>query len=111
MLRNISKEEQVAYGLQDMKEVTLYQGKGCEKCSNTGYKGRIALYEVVEVNDEIHDIIAEKSANEALIIEAAGRQNMLTMKEDGILKVLKGITTLAEIERVTEGALVTLDIE
>lgn len=111
MVRNISKEEQVAYGLQDMKEVALYQGKGCEKCSNTGYKGRIALYEVVEVNDEIHDIIAEKNANEAMIIEAAGRQNMLTMKEDGILKVLKGITTLAEIERVTEGAMVTLDAE
>jgi type IV pilus assembly protein PilB len=101
----IDEGEREAYGLKDIKKVEVYQGKGCDECSQSGYKGRIAIFEVIDVNDEIHEIIADKNANEALIIEAAGNQKMLTMKEDGILKIVKGITTLSEIERVTEGEL------
>jgi type IV pilus assembly protein PilB len=99
----IDVEERKAYDLEKVTTIEVYQGKGCEECNETGYKGRIAIYEVIDVNDEIHEIITDKSANEALIIEAAGRQKMLTMKEDGILKIAKGITSLSEIERVTEG--------
>jgi type IV pilus assembly protein PilB len=101
----ISESEREAYELKDIKKVVVYQGKGCDECSQSGYKGRIAIFEVIDVNDEIHEIITDKNANEALIIKAAGNQKMLTMKEDGILKIVKGITTLSEIERVTEGEL------
>lgn len=100
---NIDPAERKAYGLEKVKTIELYQGKGCETCGQSGYKGRIAIYEVIEATSEIHEIITDKKANEALIIEAAGRQKMLSMKEDGILKAVKGITTLSEIERVTQG--------
>lgn len=99
----IDLQERKDYDLEKVTTIEVYQGKGCEECNETGYKGRIAIYEVIDVNDEIHEIITDKNANEALIIEAAGHQKMLTMKEDGILKIVKGITTLSEIERVTEG--------
>jgi type IV pilus assembly protein PilB len=99
----IDPKERKAYDLEKITKIEVFQGKGCDTCGNSGYKGRIALYEVIDVNDEIHEIIADKKSNEALIIEAAGRQKMLSMKEDGILKVVKGITTLSEIERVTQG--------
>lgn len=99
----IPLEERKDYDLEKITKIEVYQGKGCDECNQTGYKGRIAIYEVIDVNDEIHEIITDKNANEALIIEAAGRQKMLSMKEDGILKIVKGITTLSEIERVTEG--------
>lgn len=101
----IDLKEREDYGLKGMEKMDIFQGKGCDECGDSGYKGRIAIYEVVDVNDEIHEIITDKSANEALLIEASGRQKMLTMKEDGILKIAKGITTLSEIERVTEGEL------
>ncbi len=99
----IDLQERKDYGLEKISKIEVYQGKGCDECNQTGYKGRIAIYEVIDVNDEIHEIITDKNANEALIIEAAGHQKMLSMKEDGILKIVKGITTLSEIERVTEG--------
>ena len=99
----ISEKERKDYGLEKITKVEVFQGKGCDECGQNGYKGRIAIYEVMDVNDEIKEIITDKNANEALIIEAGGRQKMLSMKEDGILKIVKGITTLSEIERVTQG--------
>lgn len=100
---SIDPKEREKYGLKDLQKIEVYQGKGCEECGNSGYKGRIAIYEVIDVNEDVHEIITDKQANEALLIEAAGKQKMLSMKEDGILKIAKGITTLSEIERVTEG--------
>ena len=87
------------------QDIVIYHGKGCDKCGLTGYKGRIALYETVAVDDVMRDIIADKRGNEAAVKEAALAQKMLSMRQDGILKALKGITTLAEVERVTEGKL------
>lgn len=102
---SIDPKERDAYGLKDVQKMEIFQGKGCDECGHSGYKGRIAIYEVMDINDEIHDIITDKNANEALLIAAAGEQKMLSMKQDGILKIAKGITTLSEIERVTEGEL------
>ncbi len=99
----IPEEEVVAYGLQVAQKMVVFQGKGCEKCGMTGYKGRIALYETVAVDSVMKAIIADKEGNENAVKQAAIEQKMLTMKQDGILKVLKGITTLSEVERVTEG--------
>ena len=61
------------------------------------------MYEVLEVDDTIREIISDRKGNEIEVRKAAARQGMMTMKQDGVLKVLKGITTLAEVERVTEG--------
>lgn len=102
-------EELDAYDLDIKMPLKVYEGKGCELCGNSGYKGRIAIYEVFEVTDEAKVIITDKNANEHELLKEAARQEMLMMKGDGLLKVLKGITTIAEVERVTEGALVDED--
>lgn len=79
---------------------TLPVAKGCEACSHTGYKGRVSVIEVLDVDNEIKRLILEKASSMKLI-EAARKKGMLTMYEDGIIKVIKGITTLPEIHRVT----------
>lgn len=102
-IRNISQEEFGKYGLNLDSGVSFYHGKGCEACNNTGLKGRVAVYEVVPVNDNIKDIIVDKHGNEGLLKAERDRTGALTMKQDGILKILKGLTTIEEIERVIEG--------
>jgi type II secretory ATPase GspE/PulE/Tfp pilus assembly ATPase PilB-like protein len=78
----------------------LPKAPGCEICSHTGYKGRICVVEMVTIDFEMKDLILNK-ASSTKMIEAARRKGMLTMREDGVLKVLKGITTLEEVHRVT----------
>lgn len=73
---------------------------GCEVCSHTGYKGRVAVVEVLDVDNEIKRLILEKASSTKLI-EAARKKGMMTMYEDGILKVIQGLTSLAEVHRVT----------
>jgi len=102
----IADDELAAYELLKIDPVKAYQGKGCDQCNSTGYKGRIAIYEVFEVTDEAKIVITDKAANENELMKEAVRQRMMMMKEDGVLKVLKGITTIAEVERVTEGSLI-----
>lgn len=99
----IQPKEIVAYGLDLKQPIVFFYGKGCDKCGQTGYHGRVAVYEVIEVDNELRAIISDHKANETEVRKAALRQGMVSMKQDGILKALKGITTLAEIERVTEG--------
>lgn len=95
-----------AYGLDAKSPLKVYQGKGCEHCGHSGYKGRIAIYEVFEITNEAKVIITDRKGNENELRQEAVRQRMLMMRDDGLLKVLKGITTIAEVERVTEGSLV-----
>ena len=85
----------------DMDEVTvLYRARGCSRCNNTGYKGRIGIYEIMEVNDEI-EMLAAKKAPAERIREAALRNGMRTLRQDGLLKVRLGITSVEEVLRVT----------
>jgi type IV pilus assembly protein PilB len=99
----LDSNEVVAYGLDSRQPIIFYHGKGCDKCSQTGYRGRVAVYEVIEINDELRAIISDHKVSETEIRKAAVSQGMTSMKQDGILKALKGMTTLAEVERVTEG--------
>lgn len=103
LFAEIPEKEVVAYGLKKDMKLVFVQGKGCDKCGNTGYKGRIALYETIDIDDALHAIIADQKGNEVAVKKAAMDQGMLLMKQDGLLKALKGITTLSEVERVTEG--------
>ena len=103
LFQTIPKQEIEAYGLKEQMGLVFFQGKGCGKCNTTGYKGRIALYETIDVDDTMHAIISDQRGNEGAVKTAALAQGMLSMKQDGLLKVLKGITTLSEIERVTAG--------
>jgi type IV pilus assembly protein PilB len=77
------------------------KGQGCESCGNTGYKGRIGIFEVLRVNRAIRALIRD-GASEDCIAKAAREQGMKTLFEDGLQKVRDGITTLDELRRVTE---------
>jgi type IV pilus assembly protein PilB len=79
----------------------IYGTKGCEVCSFTGYGGRIGLYEVFSMNDELAELITNNPLENA-IFKAAQKQGMITMEQAGILKVLSGETTIEEVARVTE---------
>ena len=81
-------------------ELPFFKGKGCDACAGTGMKGRQGLYEVMYVTPELRKIILKNDGSEA-IREAAIEQGMLTLRMDGWLKVLKGITTLDQVIRET----------
>ena len=78
----------------------IYEANGCESCNFKGYRGRMGLFEVLSMTEEIADIIL-KNPVESLIFKVAQKQGMLTMTQEGILKVLSGETTIDEITRVT----------
>lgn len=77
----------------------FFERGGCTECNNTGYKGRIGVYEIILVDDAIEEMIF-KNPSEAEIRKAAYTQGQITMREDGILKVVAGITDLEEVDRV-----------
>lgn len=79
----------------------VYEANGCQTCNFKGYKGRVGLYEVLVMTDELAEIIL-KNPVESLILKAAQKQGMLTMTQEGIIKVLAGETTLDEVTRATE---------
>lgn len=80
-------------------EWKFYKGKGCEVCNKSGYKGRLGIYEILTMSDEIKAAMSE-SISEYQVRELAKQQGMTTMQQDGVLKVLDGQTTVAEILRV-----------
>jgi len=83
------------------KPLYIWQAVGCKECNNEGYTGRIGLFEILSMTDELADIIL-KEPSEREISKEAERQGMVTMRQDGILKVLAGITTIEEVLQVAE---------
>lgn len=83
------------------KEVTLYQAKGCEVCHQIGYVGRVGLFEVLEVSDAIRELITQK-ADSDMIMKQALAEGMTNMLDDGIKKVIQGVTNFEEILRATK---------
>lgn len=102
-VKKIPEAELKKYGIDPTKKIVFAYGKGCDKCGGTGLKGRLAIYEAVPITDKIKDIITEKNASEELIIKERENMGILTIKQDGILKIVLGLTTIEEVERVTEG--------
>lgn len=86
---------------QGIEALLFYRGKGCKQCSNSGYKGRLGIYEVLEVTKEMSELILKK-ASPSELKKQAEKQNMLTIVEDGFIKAKNGITTIEEIMRVTK---------
>lgn len=82
------------------KDITLYKGEGCRACTNTGYKGRAGIYEILGMNEEIRDLVVVNASADK-IRGAAIRNGMITLRDDGLRKALEGITTVEEVLRVT----------
>ena len=83
------------------EKTQIPKASGCEKCNDTGYKGRIGIFEIFKINSETEDVIVSEPTQKNLI-DIALKNGMITMKQDGFLKVLSGTTSLEEIERVTK---------
>lgn len=84
----------------DPKKYTVYEAVGCKECGDIGYKGRFGIFEVMEMRDEYQEVLFSKQPAHK-IYEQTAKFGMITMKQDGIVKVIRGETTLEEIVRVT----------
>ncbi len=85
----------------DGTEAACWRGAGCEACFGTGYSGRVGIFELMEMNDEIRRLVM-RNADAVEITEAAWRNGMRNLREDGVMKVRDGVTTLEEVMRVTQ---------
>jgi general secretion pathway protein E len=85
----------------DGNTVVCYAGRGCEHCFGSGYSGRVGIFELMELGDEIRQLIM-KNADAASITNVARRNGMRNLREDGWLKVMSGVTTADEVMRVTQ---------
>ncbi|MEK7130124.1 MAG: GspE/PulE family protein [Patescibacteria group bacterium] len=82
-------------------ELLFYRGKGCNKCNMEGYKGRVGVYEILEITPETQDLILNHASTEDLH-KTTRKNNMITMLQDGMIKAKNGITTIEEVLRVTK---------
>jgi len=97
----ISKDPEVAKNLKilDENKLILYKGQGCDTCNQTGYKGRIGIFELLKMSEKIAALTVENSPSD--LIENVGvEEGMLRLLQDGYLRVLEGATTLEEVMRV-----------
>ncbi len=101
ILKTLAREGAIMSETAPIESLLFYRGKGCKQCNHEGYKGRIGIYEILEVTHEIADLILNKGTTEDLR-RAAAQQGMLTMAEDGFIKAKYGITTIEEVLRVTK---------
>jgi general secretion pathway protein E len=89
------------YGMLGLKiGDRVHEPKGCERCGGAGYRGRTGVFEVLEINDDVHALIAART-DSGTIARTAIATGMTTMFEDGIAKCHTGVTTAAEVLRVT----------
>jgi len=82
------------------KPLKFYHGPGCDKCHGIGYRGRVGIFELLLVNDQVEQLIISSRVTEYTMREIAAKQGMITMVQDGLLKALDGITSVDEVFRV-----------
>ncbi|NJL26589.1 MAG: type IV-A pilus assembly ATPase PilB [Thermoanaerobaculia bacterium] len=90
----------VGFSERDSRTIKLFKGRGCEQCNDTGYKGRVGLYEVMEVGDELREMILS-GASAFELREKAIENGMITLRGSGLRKIKEGLTTLEEVVRET----------
>ena len=88
-------------GYDDLRKVYIFKGRGCSLCHNKGVVGRLGLFEVLEMNEKIKDLVMRKK-NADEISRLAKEMGMVSLLEDGVAKVLNGMTTIEEVIRVTK---------
>ena len=91
---------QAGFSQDDAKSVTPMKGTGCERCNNTGYKGRVGLYEVMEVTEELRELVLV-GASAVELRRKAVDEGMITLRQSGLRKVKDGMTTIEEVVRET----------
>jgi type IV pilus assembly protein PilB len=84
----------------EVKSFPTYKGKGCSICNNTGYKGRLGLYEVMPMKEELKELILSRASTSEIKKEAI-RLGMKTLRQSGIVKIKEGLTSIEEVLRTT----------
>lgn len=92
--------EELGFSSEDAKNITVYKGRGCSRCNNTGYKGRIAIYEIIPISDQIRNMIL-KGASLEEIREESVKEGTTTLRNSGLKKIKEGITTIEEVMNAT----------
>jgi type IV pilus assembly protein PilB len=95
---------------QDLKNKPIYKGEGCSRCQGTGFKGRLAIFEMMELNNQVREL-AFSRAPSSEIRKAARAGGMKTLLDDGKRKVFRGLTTPDEVARITQAEGLVVDIE
>lgn len=85
----------------EYKTMTVFKAKGCDACNHTGFKGRIAIFELLRITEEVEAMIRKEITEGEIYRYAIEKQGMVTLQQDGILKILRGITTFEEVESET----------
>ncbi len=101
ILRTMEREKSIINAKKGLKSLLFYRGKGCKRCNNTGYKGRIGIYETLENSEKISSLMLQNASAEEINRQAI-EDGMLTMVEDGFIKAKNGITTIEEVMRVSK---------
>jgi len=96
-----NKKDIANYGVDLSAPFKIYEAVGCDKCNKTGYKGRMGIFEAIKNDLEIQEIIPQ-NPSEYEIKKIAAHQGTLSMREDGVIKVLKGVTSLEEVKSVVD---------
>jgi type IV pilus assembly protein PilB len=91
---------EIGFSKEEAKELKAYKGKGCQTCNNTGYKGRVGLYEVMEITDELRELIII-GASAIELRKKAIELGMITLRGSGLQKIRDGITTIEEVVKET----------
>jgi type IV pilus assembly protein PilB len=90
----------VGYAPEEVKTTKVFKGKGCERCNGSGYKGRTGLYEVMEINDELRELVLV-GASALELRKKAIEQGMISLRRSGLIKIAQGMTTIEEVIRET----------
>ena len=91
---------EVGFSKEESQSIKIYKGKGCSTCNNTGYKGRVGLYEVMEITDDLRELIIIGASAMELRRKAIDL-GMVTLRESGLYKIREGITTVEEVVKET----------
>ena len=98
--RPCKKALQAGFTPEESEKIVPMKGKGCERCNNSGSKGRVGLYEVMEVSDELRELILVGASGLELRRKAVD-EGMITLRRSGLRKVMDGVTTVEEVVRET----------
>src|SRR5215210_3729119 len=91
---------EVGFAAEEARDLKIYKGRGCTRCNNTGYKGRVGLYEVMEITDDIRELILI-GASALELRKRAIENGMLTLRQSGLMKIRNGVTTVEEVVKET----------
>ena len=91
---------EIGFKPEEVGDIRLYKGRGCQTCNNTGYKGRVGLYEVMEITDDLRELII-LGASAMELRRKAIEIGMSTLRESGLCKIRDGITTIEEVVKET----------